>query len=196
LDEHEHHLSHQPIGATWHMLNDGARSKVDQNKETISERTNRTIDELAAQGFFDNLPGSGKPLDLSDEDNPFIPDDMRLAYRILRNAGYSLPWIEQRKDIEADVAKLERRVTAHVATVQSTLQHIRQIPSYLRASRWAKLQAQHTHFLTECEAAIDALNKKIDDFNLGVPVVSLQIYRMNRQKLLDQIASSLPETPA
>jgi hypothetical protein len=51
--------------------------------EMIAERR---IAEAAAQGEFDGLPGAGRPLDL-DED-PLVPEEMRMASRILRNAGF------------------------------------------------------------------------------------------------------------
>jgi hypothetical protein len=38
-------------------------------------------------GEFDNLPGFGKPLELEDFSN--VPEDLRMAYRLLKNAGYS-----------------------------------------------------------------------------------------------------------
>ncbi len=169
--------------------------KPPRHLETVAERTRRLLDELAEQGFFQNLPGSGKPLDLSDEDNPFVPEDMRLAYRILRNAGYSLPWIELRKDIEADVAALDRRARAHREMIRSTLQNLHRLPPYLRAARWQRTEAEHRDFVASYGAMIDEVNRKIDDFNLSVPVVSLQVARINRQHALAQIASCLPETP-
>ncbi len=170
-------------------------AKPPRRLETVSERTRRLVDELAEQGFFQNLPGSGKPLDLSDEDNPFVPEDMRLAYRILRNAGYSLPWIELRKDIEADVAALDRRASAHRDMLRSTLQCLSRLPPYLRAARWQRARAEHREFMASYGAMIDEVNRKIDDFNLSVPVVSLQVTRVNRQRALDQLASYLPEAP-
>ena len=36
-------------------------------------------------GEFDDLPGAGKPLDLDDD--PLVPDDLRVAWRLLKNAG-------------------------------------------------------------------------------------------------------------
>ena len=47
----------------------------------------RKIEEAIARGEFDNLPGAGRPLDLDDED-PLWPEEVRMARRILRNAGY------------------------------------------------------------------------------------------------------------
>ena len=47
----------------------------------------RRIEEAIARGEFDNLPGAGRPLDLDDED-PLWPEEVRMARRILKNAGY------------------------------------------------------------------------------------------------------------
>ena len=44
------------------------------------------IEEAIARGEFDDLPGAGRPLELDDID-PLLPEELRLAYRILKNAG-------------------------------------------------------------------------------------------------------------
>ena len=49
------------------------------------------------RGDFEKLPGSGKPLDLSDDAH--IPEDLRLAYKILKNADMIPPEIELKKEI-------------------------------------------------------------------------------------------------
>ena len=55
------------------------------------------IAEAIARGDFDGLPGAGRPLDLDDD--PLIPEDLRLAYRILKNAGFVPPEIETLSEI-------------------------------------------------------------------------------------------------
>lgn len=52
----------------------------------------RKIAEAIANGDFDDLPGSGKPLELDDDS--LVPEELRLAYRILKNAGFVPPEIE------------------------------------------------------------------------------------------------------
>ena len=47
-------------------------------------------------GEMDDLPGQGKPLNLDDM---AIPDDMRMAHRILKNSGFLPPEVELRKKI-------------------------------------------------------------------------------------------------
>jgi len=48
------------------------------------------------EGAFENLPGAGKPLKFEDSN---IPEDLRLAYKILKNADFLPPEIELRKQI-------------------------------------------------------------------------------------------------
>ncbi len=45
----------------------------------------RKIAEAVAKGEFTGLPGEGRPLDL--EDDALVPEEERLANRILKNAG-------------------------------------------------------------------------------------------------------------
>ena len=44
------------------------------------------IREAMEQGEFDDLPGKGEPVDLSE--NPFEDPELRLAHRMLRSAGF------------------------------------------------------------------------------------------------------------
>lgn len=55
------------------------------------------IKKAQYQGAFDNLPGAGKPLEFSDDRH--IPEDLRLAYKILKNADCVPPEIELKKEI-------------------------------------------------------------------------------------------------
>jgi hypothetical protein len=55
------------------------------------------IKEAQEKGEFDNLPGHGKPLDL--EDDSHVPEDLRIAYKILKNADCLPPELQERKEI-------------------------------------------------------------------------------------------------
>jgi hypothetical protein len=46
----------------------------------------RQIEEAMRRGEFDNLPGRGKKIVF--EDDSMIPQDLRMAYKILKNAGF------------------------------------------------------------------------------------------------------------
>ncbi|WP_223589690.1 DnaJ family domain-containing protein [Neobacillus bataviensis] len=45
------------------------------------------IKKAYKDGEFENLPGLGKPMQL--EDLSAIPEDLRMAYKLLKNAGYT-----------------------------------------------------------------------------------------------------------
>ena len=55
------------------------------------------ITQAIAEGLLDDLPGHGKPL--APDDLSRVPPDVRLGYKILRNAGVAPPEIELRKEI-------------------------------------------------------------------------------------------------
>ena len=57
----------------------------------------RKIQEAMERGEFDNLPGQGKPLLL--EEDSHIPEELRVAYKILKNADCLPPELETKKEI-------------------------------------------------------------------------------------------------
>ena len=56
------------------------------------------IRKAQKKGEFENLPGSGKPLEFKD--NHFVPEELRLAYKMLKNADFVPPEIELKKEIK------------------------------------------------------------------------------------------------
>ena len=55
------------------------------------------IREAQLKGELDNLPGSGKPVHL--EDDSHIPEDLRMVYKILKNADCIPPELQLKKEI-------------------------------------------------------------------------------------------------
>jgi len=62
-------------------------------EKIVEERIQQSI----KKGEFDNLPGMGKPLNLDDFTN--VPGELRMAYKILKNADCLPPEIELKKEI-------------------------------------------------------------------------------------------------
>ena len=75
--------------------------------ELIAERK---IEEAAARGEFDGLPGEGRPLDLDDD--ALVPEDLRMAYRILKNAGYAPQEVQAHGRGERKLSLMSARVEA------------------------------------------------------------------------------------
>ena len=57
------------------------------------------IKEAQERGEFDNLPGKGKPIDLSTYFE--TPEDVRVAQSVLKNAGIASPAVQLLKEIAA-----------------------------------------------------------------------------------------------
>jgi hypothetical protein len=55
------------------------------------------IQEAMERGEFDNLPGKGKPIDLSEYFE--TPEDVRLANSVLKNAGMTSREVDLLKEI-------------------------------------------------------------------------------------------------
>jgi len=64
------------------------------------------LKEAMERGEFDNLPGKGKPLDLTEYFE--TPEETRLAYSVLKSAGMTSPEV----DLLQEIAKLKQILTA------------------------------------------------------------------------------------
>jgi len=67
------------------------------NFEFIEKIAEEKIREAEQRGEFKNLPGAGKPLAL--EDDSMIPEQLRMAYKILKNSNFVPPEVEDKKEI-------------------------------------------------------------------------------------------------
>jgi len=65
--------------------------------QTLDSLVERRIREAQERGEFDDLPGSGAPLALDDD--PLVPEDLRVPYRLLKNAGFIPPELEAFREI-------------------------------------------------------------------------------------------------
>ncbi|HWT28631.1 MAG TPA: DnaJ family domain-containing protein [Methylophilaceae bacterium] len=101
--------------------------------EAIAEQR---ISEALARGEFERLPGAGQPLDLDDD--RLVPADLRMAYRILKNAGYVPPEVHTLNEIGA----LQRLVQSLADGEQRemALRKLRLLSMQLGESRGGPLQ--------------------------------------------------------
>lgn len=137
----------------------------DQKRDTPSLRRvsargfesliDQQIREAEAAGLLRDLPGAGKPLDLSDDQH--VPEELRLAHRMLKGAGYAPPWIELQKSIRE---------------AQDDLAHW-----LARANeRWPRLgEEERRSVRAEYERKIQELNRQISHYNLVAPPAVGQI---------------------
>jgi len=73
-----------------------------ENWDWMAGVAERKIQEAMDEGLFENLPGRGQPLDLSE--NPFEPAGMRAVNRLLRQNKVLPTWLLLEQEIEASRA--------------------------------------------------------------------------------------------
>ena len=133
------------------------------------------IREAMEQGEFDDLPGKGKPVDTSE--NPFEDPEMRLAHRMLRNAGFAPSWIEERKDIDSEF-EIARNQLARVWMV---LQNAVGTENERAARvRWEKA-------LSSFRKQAGELNQRIGAWNLKVPAAGFQRRLIDAEKEISEV---------
>lgn len=99
----------------------------------------RKILEAQARGEFDALPGTGQPLELDDD--PLVPEEVRVASRILRNAGFVPPEIETRREIRSLATLVQE--TPDAAARDCALRKLRALSLALAESRGGRCAGLH-----------------------------------------------------
>ncbi len=137
------------------------------------------IKKAMREGKFDNLPGKGKKIHL-EVSNPHADPEWELAYGMLKDAGYTLPWIETlqgiKKDIEAARDELRRAWQVHNLDCG---------PSSSEASSAADWERSQRSFRVKLEA----INKRIRDYNLQVPAARFQRTLLNIEQEFNKITN-------
>jgi hypothetical protein len=66
----------------------------------------RRLEEAAANGELSGLPGEGRPLQLDDD--AMVPPELRVAYRIVKNAGVLPPELADLAEVQQLIGAIER----------------------------------------------------------------------------------------
>ena len=122
------------------------------------------IDEQAAQIDINTLPGKGKPLNLNR--NPYADEADELANSLLKNAGFTLPWIEDSRKIDAELAAAR----AKLVRARDEYHEMRDA-QICAGQQWVEGSWQAA--LREFRQAVENINRQIRDFNLKAPNVNV-----------------------
>jgi hypothetical protein len=101
----------------------------------------RKIEEAMSRGALDGLSGTGAPIPLNED--PFEDPSLRMAHRLLRNNGFAPAWIEEGKEIEAEIEALRTDASGNPEHRRARVREInRRIADYnlkTPSSVWHKL---------------------------------------------------------
>jgi hypothetical protein len=88
-------LSKESAKAKYETLSDEEESESSEQPEDLVEAK---IRKAMTDGEFDNLPGKGKPIDLSKYYG--VPEHLRIAYKMMKDSGYIPEEVRLKKEME------------------------------------------------------------------------------------------------
>jgi DnaJ family protein C protein 28 len=147
----------------------------------------RKIKEAQKQGLFDDLPGKGKPLDLSE--NPFLDPSWRTAYKLLQDHGFAPEWIELDKEIRIELERLRQRLAESKRWYDEAIAALEGKTGHRAEEERAWVEVYWERKLNSLPPRIDELNEKIELFNLKVPIANLQRRRVSIEVELQRLSS-------
>ena len=145
----------------------------------LDRAIDRIIQNAIGQGAFDNLRGKGKPLKLYE--NPMVAKEWRMAYSMLEQEGFALPWMEDRKEIEKELQEAQKVLTRTWEWRAAKLAEGDDSP--LVESEWRKARARFSE-------VIAGLNVRIDRYNAQVPADVFYRPRINLERMLAEITQT------
>jgi DnaJ family protein C protein 28 len=150
------------------------------------------IREAQERGAFDDLPGKGRPLDLTP--NPFA-QDRELAFKILKDAGYAPDWIELDKAIRGKLERVRADLSTSREWRQARLAELGQ-----RTDSWAQAERQRVleawqQSVTTFQEEIAAINADITTLNLKVPAPRFQRSKIDPARELVHLDPPSPFQP-
>ena len=140
----------------------------------------KQIQEAMERGEFDNLPGKGKPLDL--DINHFAGDN-ELAFKMLKDNNFTLPWIADRNRLFEEIRDFRERM------LHQWQLHGAQVLAMARGGQEGVAQRRWTALLMQWLSNIERLNKRIADVNMGIPIRNLEILSLGIDSELTRIGA-------
>jgi DnaJ family protein C protein 28 len=156
------------------------RVRVYQVMDKRESLIDKMIRESMERGEFDDLPGRGQPVDLSE--NPFEDPDLRTVHRLLRNAGFAPAWMEERKDIAAEF----ERAWATLVRAKKLFGQSGKLPTQSEpgGDRSLAESAQWQRAAKEFSEIVAVLNHRIRIYNLKAPAVVFHRKTIDAESLI------------
>lgn len=167
------------------MMKDSYEKGSDQNiveqmkrqraEDEVRGAIERIIDQAARDGMFDNLPGKGKPLQLGKNRQA---GENALAYDLLQNNNYTLPWISKRQEVLDQIASFRERLAESEALYAWRMQKAQDVAAQ------QKLRQTRLEEKAQFEVQLREINQSITALNLIIPTERLEVMKLQWEKEL------------
>eukprot|EP00127_Corallochytrium_limacisporum_P004358 Clim_evm41s158 gene=Clim_evmTU41s158 len=161
---------------------DSAREYVRKRQATkgYTRLVEDMITEAMAKGDFDNLKGKGKPIKYKSA-SPFVDRTTQKMQGLMHHAGLLPEWIEQDKDIRESIDRVRKKC-------EYSWHCYGNMETEIDEMMWRDAEKR-------MRDSINHLNKRIDHFNLIVPILRAQKMHYNIEYELDKIRKITPVPP-
>ncbi|KFP87319.1 DnaJ subfamily C member 28, partial [Acanthisitta chloris] len=167
LEYRQQRLENQYAGTDLRTAKDVRESKKVKITQAVERLVEDLIQESMAKGDFDNLRGKGKPLKKFSGYLHIDPMTHNIN-RILIDNGYQPEWILLQKEIRETIQRLRKGIVASRRKFGEEM-----TPS--EQKQWSKICEQFVEDIRK-------LNKRVDSFNLVVPILSGQMVHFSADK--------------
>ncbi|MDQ2810106.1 MAG: DUF1992 domain-containing protein [Chloroflexota bacterium] len=151
----------------------------------------RRIRDALQSGELQTDLGPSRRLDL--EDNPHVPEDMRLAFKVMQNSHFRPDWMELGDEIDGDMTAWRQAADRHFATVRDRLDGATRGGGLHRLrDEVTALKLRHHKATAHHAAAIAEINSKIHRYNATVPTAGLLRGTINADEAMRAFADRLP----
>ncbi|XP_041258088.1 dnaJ homolog subfamily C member 28 [Onychostruthus taczanowskii] len=167
LEYRQQRLESRYAGSDLSMAKDVRQSKKVKITQAVERLVEDLIQESMAKGDFDNLSGKGKPLQKFSH-SPHIDPMTHNLNRILIDNGYQPEWILLQKEIRETIERLRKSIVASRRKLGEPMTPPEQ-------KQWGRICEQFAEDIRK-------LNKRVDNFNLVVPILSRQMVHFSTDK--------------
>ncbi len=153
----------------------------DDRYQRWQSEIDREITEMLEKAQAQGLPGMGRPLNLDDN----VPDDQRMAFKILKDNEIVPEWIMRGKDLERSNARIKARLlkAAKAYRFQQSLAQ-KAVEQHHAERRW-----QAT--LNAIAADVERYNDQVLSYNLIVPAGVSHRKMMRLELLVNRLLAQL-----
>ncbi|KAM7032203.1 dnaJ homolog subfamily C member 28 isoform 1-T3 [Passerculus sandwichensis] len=167
LEYRQQRLESRYAGSDLSRAQDVRQSKKVKITQAVERLVEDLIQESMAKGDFDNLSGKGKPLQKFSH-SPHIDPMTHNLNRILIDNGYQPEWILLQKEIRETIGRLRKSIVASRRKLGEPM-------TLSEQKQWGRVCEQFAEDIRK-------LNKRVDNFNLVVPILSRQMVHFSTDK--------------
>lgn len=135
-------------------------------------------------GDMSGQPLQGQPLNLNE--NPYIPDDSRMAYKILKDNLLAPDWIIEGQSLDKLKTRIHKELRAAVKYYRGQLADARRAPEDSRQALRHKAEVTWQRARRRICELIEQYNRRILTYNLKVPTAIGQRPLLHADALIEQ----------